>query len=112
MEFNEHKPIYLQISDTICDKIIGDEWREEERIPSVRELGITLGVNPNTIMRTYEHLQTTEIIYNKRGVGYYVATGAKSNIICLQRDQFIKEELPKITKRMNLLGLKPEEIFK
>lgn len=112
MEFNEHKPIYLQISDTICDKILGDEWREEERIPSVRELGITLGVNPNTIMRTYDHLQTTEIIYNKRGVGYYVATGAKSKIICLQRDQFIKEELPKITKRMNLLGLKPQEIFK
>ncbi|HBY02903.1 MAG TPA: GntR family transcriptional regulator [Rikenellaceae bacterium] len=112
MEFNEHKPIYLQISDTICDKILGDEWREEERIPSVRELGISLGVNPNTIMRTYDHLQTTEIIYNKRGVGYYVATGAKSKIIGLQRDQFIKEELPKITKRMNLLGLKPEEIFK
>ncbi|MDD4292288.1 MAG: GntR family transcriptional regulator, partial [Bacteroidales bacterium] len=77
MEFNEHKPIYLQISDTICDKILGEEWREEERIPSVRELGITLGVNPNTIMRTYDHLQSVEIIYNKRGVGYYITTGAK-----------------------------------
>jgi len=112
MEFNEHKPIYLQISDTICDKILGDEWREEERIPSVRELGITLGVNPNTIMRTYDHLQSIEIIYNKRGVGYYVTAGAKSTIISLQREQFIKEELPKITKRMNLLGLKPSDIFR
>lgn len=112
MEFNEHKPIYLQISDTICDKILGDEWREEERIPSVRELGITLGVNPNTIMRTYDHLQSIEIIYNKRGVGYYVTAGAKATIISLQREQFIKEELPKITKRMNLLGLKPSDIFR
>jgi DNA-binding transcriptional regulator YhcF (GntR family) len=112
MEFNEHKPIYLQISDTICDKILGEEWREEERIPSVRELGITLGVNPNTIMRTYDHLQSVEIIYNKRGVGYYVTTGAKANIISFQREQFIKEELPKITKRMNLLGLKPSDIFR
>ena len=112
MEFNEHKPIYLQISDTICDKILGDEWREEERIPSVRELGITLGVNPNTIMRTYDHLQSIEIIYNKRGVGYYVTAGVKATIVSLQREQFIKEELPKITKRMNLLGLKPSDIFR
>jgi len=112
MEFNEHKPIYLQISDTICDKILGDEWREEERIPSVRELGITLGVNPNTIMRTYDHLQSIDIIYNKRGVGYYVTAGAKATIVSLQREQFIKEELPKITKRMNLLGLKPSDIFR
>ena len=112
MEFNEHKPIYLQISDTICDKILGDEWREEERIPSVRELGITLGVNPNTIMRTYDHLQSIEIIYNKRGVGYYVTAGAKATIVSLQREQFIKEELPKISKRMNLLGLKPSDIFR
>ena len=112
MEFNEHKPIYLQISDTICDKILGEEWREEERIPSVRELGITLGVNPNTIMRTYDHLQSIDIIYNKRGVGYYVTAGAKATIVSLQREQFIKEELPKITKRMNLLGLKPSDIFR
>ena len=111
MEFNEHKPIYLQISDTICDKILSCEWLEEERIPSVRELGVTLGVNPNTIMRTYEHLQSIEIISNKRGVGYFVNTGAKNTIIALQREQFIRDELPKIKRRMNLLGLKPSEIF-
>ena len=93
MEFNEHKPIYLQISDTICDLILTNEWNEEERIPSVREYGGILGVNPNTIMRTYDHLQEAEIIYNKRGVGYFVKTGAKEQIITIQREQFIQEEL-------------------
>ena len=92
MEFNEHKPIYLQISDTICDLILTNEWNEEERIPSVREYGGILGVNPNTIMRTYDHLQEAEIIYNKRGVGYFVKTGAKEQIITIQREQFIQEE--------------------
>jgi DNA-binding transcriptional regulator YhcF (GntR family) len=77
----------------------------------VRELGVTLGVNPNTIMRTYEHLQNLEIISNKRGVGYFVNIGAKNTIIALQREQFIRDELPKIKRRMNLLGLKPSEIF-
>ena len=111
MEFNEHNPIYLQISDTICDLILTTEWNEEERIPSVREYGGILGVNPNTIMRTYDHLQEAEIIYNKRGVGYFVKTGAKEQIITIQREQFIQEELPKIKRRLELLGLNPTEIF-
>ena len=111
MDFNEHKPIYLQIADTLCDKILSGEWITEDRIPSVRELGITLGVNPNTTMRTYEHLQSTDVIYNKRGVGYFVSPGAKDSIIKIQKEQFIKEELPKIIKRLNLLGIKPSEIF-
>jgi len=48
MNFDEHKPIYLQISDSICEKILNDEYAEDERIPSIREMGAQLGVNPNT----------------------------------------------------------------
>lgn len=111
MEFNEHKPIYLQISENICDLILTGEWNEEERIPSVREYGGVLGVNPNTIMRTYDHLQEAEIIYNKRGVGYFINPGAKMKIISIQREQFIDEEVPKIKRRLDLLGLKATDIF-
>jgi DNA-binding transcriptional regulator YhcF (GntR family) len=105
MEFNDHKPIYLQIADNICEKILSGEWPEGDRIPSVRELGSTLGVNPNTIMRTYEHLTTSMIIYNKRGVGYFVEPGSKQKILTLQRTIFINEELPAIIKKMEMLGL-------
>lgn len=111
MEFNEHKPIYLQIADTLCDKVLSGEWVTEDRIPSVRELGTTLGVNPNTTMRTYEHLQSVDVIYNKRGVGYFVSPGAKESIVRIQKEHFIKEDLPKIMKKMSLLGIKPSEIF-
>lgn len=111
MEFNEHKPIYLQIADALCDKVLSKEWQAEDRIPSVRELGTTLGVNPNTIMRTYEHLQSTDVIYNKRGVGYFVSPGARESIIKIQKEQFLTQELPKILKRMSLLGIKPSEVF-
>jgi GntR family transcriptional regulator len=111
MEFNEHKPIYLQIADTLCDKVLSGEWVTEDRIPSVRELGASLGVNPNTIMRTYDYLQSTEVIYNKRGVGYFVTNVAKESIVKNQKEQFIQEELPKILKKLNLLGIKPSEIF-
>ena len=73
MEFNSNKAIYLQIADTVCDKILAGELKPEDRIPSVREYGATIGVNPNTVMRTYEKLTAEGVIYNKRGIGTWSA---------------------------------------
>ena len=79
MEFDQHKPIYLQIADAICERIdaiceriLTGTWPEGERIPSVRECGISLEVNPNTVARSYDELSTEGIIHNKRGIGYFV----------------------------------------
>ena len=111
MDFNQNKPIYLQIADSICEKILSGEYLPQERILSVRELGISLGVNPNTIARVYEHLQGMEIIYNKRGIGYFVAPDAPERILQMQRDEFLKNELPAVVKKMKLLGI-PLEVLK
>lgn len=62
MNFHSNKAIYIQIADLICEKILSNTFKEEERIPSVRELAVDLEVNPNTVMRTYEYLQDLEII--------------------------------------------------
>ena len=75
MEFSENRPIYLQISDVICEKILSGELRAEDRLMSVREYGALIGVNPNTMMRTYEKLTNDGMIYNKRGIGYFVCPG-------------------------------------
>ncbi|MBB3186168.1 GntR family transcriptional regulator [Microbacter margulisiae] len=110
MEFNNNKPIYLQIADYICDKIVNSAWKEEERIPSVRELGADLQVNPNTAMRTYEYLQNKQIIYNKRGIGYFVADNATQSVAQLQREEFFDEQLPRIFKSMHTLDIPFEEL--
>ena len=70
MEFDSNKAIYLQICDAICERILSKEFGADERIPSVREYGAEIGVNPNTVMRSYEKLTADGIIYNKRGIGY------------------------------------------
>ena len=111
MDFNQNKPIYLQIADSICEKILKGEHLPDERILSVRELGISLGVNPNTIARVYEHLQGMEIIYNKRGIGYFVSPDAPERILQMQREVFLKNELPAVVKKMKLLGI-PLEVLK
>lgn len=110
MDFNQNKPIYLQIADSICEKILSGEYLPDERILSVRELGISLGVNPNTIARVYEHLQGMEIIYNKRGIGYFVAPDAPEKVLQSLREEFLRNELPVVVKKMKLLGIPLEEL--
>src|SRR5574344_564339 len=110
MEFNPNKPIYLQIADSLYEKVISGQWPEQERIPSVRELGITLGVNPNTIVRVYDYLQNQNIIYNKRGIGYFVSENAKDQILKAQRKEFMNEEAPLFIRKMKILGISPKEL--
>ena len=112
MEFRDTQAIYLQIADYISEQILLDRWKEEDRIQSVREMGVALQVNPNTVMRAYEYLQNMEIIYNKRGIGYFVATGAKAKIRAQRKEQFLKQELPVVFKNMKLLGMTFEELEK
>lgn len=68
MNFKESRAIYLQIADRICDDILLGQYEEEWRIPSVREYASIVEVNANTVMRSYEYLQSQEVIYNKRGM--------------------------------------------
>ena len=110
MEFNSNKSIYLQICDTICEQILSGTLRPDERIPSVREYGAEIGVNPNTIMRSYEKLTADGIIYNKRGIGYFISPDARETVLEAQRKEFLEEELPQILRRMKLLGIDPSTL--
>jgi DNA-binding transcriptional regulator YhcF (GntR family) len=105
MQFSEDKPIWRQIYELIAMRILSGEWMESERIVSVRELAAEVGVNPNTVMRSYEKLDSDGIIFNRRGIGYFVAEGAREHIKQLERQKFIDEELPKLRDRLALLGL-------
>ena len=105
MDFHADKPIYLQIADAIADRILSGELKEEDRIPSVREYGSDVGVNPNTMMRAYEKLTDDEVIYNKRGIGYFVAPEAREKILSAKREEFLTRDVPSIKRRMALLGL-------
>ena len=110
MDFNNTQAIYLQIADYVCDQIQLNVWKPDEKIPSVRELAVMLEVNPNTVMRSYEHLQNQDVIYTKRGMGYFTQANAAKNILKARREQFLKEELPLIFKKMQLLGITQAEM--
>lgn len=110
MQFRESQAIYLQIADYVCEKILLKEWKLDERIPSVRELAVQLEVNPNTVMRTFEFLQQQEIIYNQRGIGYFVAATAIKNAQQYRKNEFLEKDLPQLFRNMFLLGMEPDEL--
>lgn len=112
MEFKDNQAIYLQIADLFCENILTDKWRPGDRIPSVREMAVTVEVNPNTVMRTFSYLQEQGIIYNKRGIGYFVADDGFEKTKNLKKEDFIDHELPEFFKTMDLLNLSIEDLEK
>ena len=110
MEFTNHKSIYLQIADYICEKTLVNEWKAGDRIPSVRELGVLLEVNPNTAMRSYEYLEANGIIYNKRGIGFFLSADALEKTRILQKEIFMSENLPAFFKNIYLLQISFDEL--
>jgi DNA-binding transcriptional regulator YhcF (GntR family) len=112
MKFNDTQPIFVQIAEWVYERILARHWIPGERIPSVRDLAIELEVNPNTVMRTYDRLQTAEVIYNKRGVGYFLSEQAFELVLNIRRTEFLNTELPVLIKNMDLLGLTPADIEK
>ena len=110
MLFNGKKAIYLQIADMICDQILLGELEEEGRVPSVRETAAQVEVNSNTVMRSYDWLQNQQIIYTKRGLGFYVNPGAKQTIHQIRKEEFVQESVPEIVRTMQTLGITVSEL--
>ena len=110
MNFNNDKAIYIQIAERLCDEILAGTYQDDERIPSVREYAVLLQVNTNTAVKAYDELARSEIIYNKRGLGYFVTKGAKKKILKERKQLFMKEKLPEMFRHMQLLGIDISEI--
>lgn len=112
MEFQNGQAIYLQIVDYICENILSGKWKTGDRAPSVRDLAVSVEVNPNTVMRAYTYLQDKEIIQNQRGIGYYITENSFDYAMTLKRDEFIGTELPKVFRMIDLLKINKDEFFK
>ena len=110
MEFSEPKGIYLQIADQIRERVLEGDWEAGERVPSIRELAVELGVNPNTVTKSYQRLVDRGIISSRRGLGYFVSADARERARQEMREEFLRDELPRIVRTMQLLEIGPDEL--
>ena len=115
MEFKNKKAIYLQITDHICDEILSGRYPEDgdisSKLPSVREYAAQVEVNANTVARSFEWLQAHNIVVVRRGLGNFVAPGAKEEIESLRREEFFTHQLPDLFREMHKLGITIEEVL-
>ncbi len=112
MTFNNDKAIYIQMADRLCDDILAGTYSDDDRVPSVREYAVSLEVNTNTAVKAYDQLARDGIIYNRRGLGYFVTPGARDSITQARRKAFLDTTLPSLFRDMRLLGIGIDDIVK
>lgn len=106
------KAIYLQIADRIFDDVLAGVVAPGARMPSVREYAAMVQVNPNTVMRAYEYLSTLGVIFNRRGIGYFLSDKATDIVSEIRREELMGSELTERFRRLDLLGISPDTLKK
>lgn len=110
MSFTNNKAIFEQIADRLADEIMAENYPPGGRIPSVREYAALLQVNTNTAIKGYELLAREGIIFNKRGMGYFVAEDARQHIAQRRQEEFMETTLPELFRQMRLLNISIDEV--
>jgi GntR family transcriptional regulator len=105
------KPVYVRLRETIADAILAGKFADGDPLPSVRALAAEEQANPLTVAKAYQGFQDEGLIVVKRGVGMFVAPGARTRLRDSERARFVDEEWPAIRARMNRLGIDPVSLI-
>lgn len=105
------KPVYVRLREVIAEAILSGRFADGDPLPSVRALAAEEGANPLTVAKAYQGFQDEGLVVVKRGVGMFVAAGARARLRDGGREQFLREEWPVIRERMRSLGIDPAELI-
>ena len=105
------KPVYVRLRETIADGILAGKYSDGDPLPSVRAFAAEQQANPLTVAKAYQGFQDEGLVIVRRGVGMFVAPGARAKLGDFERNRFLREEWPEIRARMNRLGIDPAELL-
>ena len=105
------KPVYVRLRDIIAEAILSGQFPDGAPLPSVRAFAAEQGANPLTVAKAYQGFQDEGLIVVRRGVGMFVAAGARERLANSEREQFIRHEWPAVRTRMEQLGIDPAELL-
>jgi len=108
---SHEKPVYVRLRETIADAILAGKYGDGDSLPSVRAFAAEQQANPLTVAKAYQGFQDEGLIVVKRGVGMFVAPGARARLSDSERNRFLKKEWPEIRARMRRLGVDPAELL-
>ena len=109
--FLRKSPVDLQIAERLTDEILAGKYAPDERIPGVRDYSVQLQVNVNTTAKAFDQLRQRGIIYDRRGLGSFVSSDAREQILEMRRNAFFRESLPNLARTIRQLGISEEELL-
>ena len=111
LNFDDEKPVFLQIAEGMEDAILTGVFQEESQIPSTTELSVTYKINPATALKGINLLVDSGIVYKKRGVGMFVAEGAVRKLRQKRKDQFYENFVSRLVEEAKKLEITDVEII-
>ena len=111
LNLDNEKPIFLQLAEELEEDILKGIFAEESQIPSTTEIAIKFKINPATANRGVNLLVDEGIIYKKRGIGMFVATGAREKIVSKRRTAFYDNYVLPLLNESKTLDLTKNEII-
>src|SRR3954466_4310637 len=111
LKTQHEKPVYVRLRETIAEAIMAGKYSDGDPLPSVRALAAEEGANPLTVAKAYQGFQDEGLIVVKRGVGMFVASGARARLRESERASFVRQEWPAIRERMKRLGIDAQELL-
>ncbi len=111
VQWNDNAPIYRQLREKVIAMILDGVLKEGDALPSVRQVAGDFQLNPITVSKAYQELANENLIDKRRGLGMYVAEGAREQLLASERDRFLREEWPLLMERIRRLGLDPKRLL-
>jgi GntR family transcriptional regulator len=109
-EWNDSQPIYRQLRDRGVHMILDGVLKEGDPLPSVRTVASEFRVNPLTVLKAYQQLVDEDLVEMRRGLGMFVKSGARDQLLKGERQKFLSEEWPRIVEKIERLGLTQKEL--
>lgn len=108
---DQDKPIYVQIREKIEDQIVDEQLKEGEQAPSTNQLVSFYKINHATVSKGVNQLVEEGILFKKRGIGMFVAEGAREKLIQKRKDAFLDNFVVGLVQEANKLGISDQELF-
>ncbi len=111
LQFEGNKPIFQQIADWLADAIIRGDISEEGQIPSITEFSVNYKINPATALKGVNLLVEAGLLYKKRGLGMFVASGAREKLLQQRRQSFYQDFILPLLTEAQQVQLTKEELM-
>jgi len=110
--WDDNQPIYWQLRERTVAAILDGTLPEGQPLPSVRQVAVDFQINPLTVSKAYQSLVDDNLVEKRRGVGMFVRSGARRQLLESERARFLEEEWPRLAERIEQLGLSLDDLIK